>query len=203
MTSPPGGPQLEDERDAIRSAPKRVEPCSAVEFWAVMDALAIECGEEGRGFFCNRGKILEDYCAKRMYVVHCSQDFDPSVKMELYDKGLFLPETDDTLSAFCSFDKAGGLQFIWTHKKLRGCGCGTAMVKYFALTSVGDVLPEAVGFWNKMSVVIGKVLQRRVISSPADMAKKIQQKDRGKAERTVATPLDDDKLSEAQTALPQ
>lgn len=118
----------------------------ARDFWCLIDEL---CDDQS-GFLCNRNTILDAFTEGNLYGLKVVETD------EMYEKGtrlnkIFCKYSNYLLPCFCIKDDDTVI-IIWTHTRARKLGFARRLVELLQIKYASSIMPESVGFWNKMNI---------------------------------------------------
>lgn len=142
-----------------------VEPACGRDVATLIDLLRKEIDvqvaqgiEEPKGFWHNRGIIIEAYKEGNLYVQHFTENdanwCNTKLWAKLKESPLVMAYTNRAIPSFCVVDEEGQIDLIWTEASIRHLGIARTFVQYFDTHKVRLVLPESQGFWEKCGVRI-------------------------------------------------
>lgn len=129
-----------------------IEITSGDDFWGLMDELKSDYDElNGRGFWANRRFITNAYKEGRLYGLTVNESGSMYDRNARSDK-IFVPDTSYLLPIICVVYK-NECQIIWTHPRARKLGLAEYLLSNLDIYKIGEILPEAVGFWEKCGFI--------------------------------------------------
>lgn len=120
---------------------------STEDFWGLIDELhdEEEYNQNGKGFYCNRERILDAYVQGNLYGLRVKET------VEMYERGSRLEEIilmgKYLLPTLCVVDGDEAI-IIWVDERARRCGFASKLIKDLKITRISKMLKGSEEFWS-------------------------------------------------------